>query len=170
MKPRAIVYTSNTGHTAAYAKLLGDRIGLTVLTLDEALANLNKGSGIIYLGWIMAGKVQGYKKAARRFNVGVVCGVGMVPGGLNADKLRAVTGIRSDIDVYAAPGGFEFAKLRGLYKMMMGKSVQKTAAELGAKPQRTPAEDELYKLMTDGASLVDEKWLDGIVEWYKKQK
>ena len=37
MKPTAIVYTSNTGFTARYAKALGERTGLPVLELNTAL-------------------------------------------------------------------------------------------------------------------------------------
>ena len=38
MKPAAIVYTSNTGHTRKYALLLGEQIGLPVYSLDEAIS------------------------------------------------------------------------------------------------------------------------------------
>lgn len=36
MKPTAIVYTSNTGHTLQYAVLLGKKIDIPVYSLDEA--------------------------------------------------------------------------------------------------------------------------------------
>ena len=64
MKPNAIVYTSNTGYTRQYAKLLGDKTGLPVYFLDEAGAKLPPTTSVLYLGWLMAGKVQGYAKAA----------------------------------------------------------------------------------------------------------
>lgn len=32
----AIVYTSNTGYTAQYARLLGEKTGMPVYSLDEA--------------------------------------------------------------------------------------------------------------------------------------
>ena len=40
---KAIVYTSNAGHTAAYAKLLGDKTGLPVYALEEAVKKIPKG-------------------------------------------------------------------------------------------------------------------------------
>ena len=52
----AIVYTSNTGSTARYAKLLGHELGIPVYSAAEAKKTLPAGAGIIYLGWIMAGK------------------------------------------------------------------------------------------------------------------
>ena len=63
---RAIVYTSNTGSTAAYAKLLGEQINLPVFPLPQAKDRVPSGSEIIYLGWIMAGGVKGYKAAGKR--------------------------------------------------------------------------------------------------------
>ena len=40
MKPTAIVYRSQTGHTRQYALLLGERLGISVYALDEACAQL----------------------------------------------------------------------------------------------------------------------------------
>ena len=77
MNANSIVYTSNTGYTAEYARLLGEKTGLPVYALDEAEQKLAAGNCVIYLGWLMAGKVQGYKKAAKRYKVQAVCGVGM---------------------------------------------------------------------------------------------
>ena len=37
---QAIVYTSNTGYTAEYARMLGEKTGLPVLTLNEAKKSL----------------------------------------------------------------------------------------------------------------------------------
>ena len=50
MKPTAIVYTSNTGHTRQYALLLGEQVGLPVYSLEEANSHLSGGSPVIYLG------------------------------------------------------------------------------------------------------------------------
>ena len=75
MDANSIVYTSNTGYTAEYARLLGEKTGLPVYSLAEAEQKLAAGNRVIYLGWLMAGKVQGYKKAAKRYKVQAVCGV-----------------------------------------------------------------------------------------------
>ena len=57
MKPTAIVYTSNTGHTRQYALLLGEQLGLPAYSPDEAGSRLPGGSPVIYLGWIHASHV-----------------------------------------------------------------------------------------------------------------
>ena len=62
MKPTAIIYTSNTGHTWKYALLLGERTGLPIYSLDEANAQLPGGSPVIYLGWIHASHAKGCRK------------------------------------------------------------------------------------------------------------
>ena len=45
---KAIVYTSNTGHTAEYSKMLGAKIGLPVYALNEAAKKLQKGTEIMF--------------------------------------------------------------------------------------------------------------------------
>ena len=169
MKPKAIVYTSNTGHTAAYAELLSERIDLPAYTLEEALQKLPKRSPIIYMGWIMAGKIKGYRRAAWRFNVCAACGVGMTAGGMNADRLRRATGVKDDIDVHAIPGGFELNKLSGMMYGMMKKTAAKVAGDLRAKQDRSPEEENMLMLMTRGAAQIDPAKLARLVEWYKKQ-
>lgn len=169
MKPKAIVYTSNTGHTAAYAKLLSERIDRPAYSLEEAVEKLPKGCAVIYMGWIMAGKLKGYRKAARRFDVRVACGVGMTAGGMNADRLRRATGIRGDIDVHSIPGGFELSKLSGFWQRIIRGSAKKIAAQLRAKPERSPEEENLLLLMTEGAAQIDPSRLDHLEEWYRKQ-
>ena len=43
---KAIVYTSSAGHTADYAKILGDKTGLPVFSLKDAAKQLDKKSEI----------------------------------------------------------------------------------------------------------------------------
>ncbi len=75
---KAIIYTSNIGSTAEYAQLLGKELNLPVHSLQKAKNKVPAGSEIIYLGWIMAGGIKGYKKAAKLYKVCVVCGDVMV--------------------------------------------------------------------------------------------
>ena len=76
MYVNAIVYTSKTGHTREYALLLGEKTGLPVYSLDEAISRLPGGSPVIYLGWVHASHVKGYTSAAKRFAVRAVCAPG----------------------------------------------------------------------------------------------
>lgn len=61
----AVVYTSNTGSTEHYAKLLGHELRVSVYSTEEAGNKLPTGTEIIYLGWIMAGKIQRFGLARK---------------------------------------------------------------------------------------------------------
>ena len=63
---RAIVYTSNTGSTEKYAKMLSHQICVPSYSMEEAKTKVKPGAEIIYMGWIMAGKIKGYPEAARK--------------------------------------------------------------------------------------------------------
>ncbi len=65
----AVVYTSNTGSTEHYAKLLGYELSVSVYSTEEAGNKLPAGTEIIYLGWIMAGKIQGYGLARKKYKI-----------------------------------------------------------------------------------------------------
>lgn len=71
-----IVYKSNTGYTEQYAKLLGDALDMPSYSLEK-VPKCHKGGEVIYLGWLFAGNIVGYKKAAKLYKVRCVCGVGM---------------------------------------------------------------------------------------------
>ena len=73
----AIIYTTNTGSTGQYAKLLAQETGLPAYSLAEAKKRVFAGAEVVYLGWIMAGSVKGCAGAAKRYQVCAVCGVGM---------------------------------------------------------------------------------------------
>ena len=62
----AIIYTTNTGSTGQYAKLLAQETGLPAYSLAEAKKRVFAGAEVVYLGWIMAGSVKGCAGAAVR--------------------------------------------------------------------------------------------------------
>ena len=55
---KAIVYTSQTGHTQRYAQMLAERTGVPAYSLKEAGKSLRRGEEIFYMGWLMAGTVK----------------------------------------------------------------------------------------------------------------
>ncbi|MGN0171334.1 MAG: hypothetical protein ACI39E_00960 [Acutalibacteraceae bacterium] len=162
-EPVAIVYTSNTGYTAEYAKLLGERIGLPVYALSDMRKEKRS---VIYLGWLMAGTVKGYKKAAKRFCIAAVCGVGMGQTGSQLQDVRKANSFPADLPVFTLQGGFDMTKLHGVYKFMMTVMKKTAGKALANKKERTFEEDRMLKLLTDGGSYVDEKNLAEILKWY----
>ena len=166
-KPTGIVYTSNTGYTEKYAKLLGEHLGLPAFSAEQA-DSLPEGTEILYLGWLMAGVVKGYKKAAQRFSVAAVCGVGMGPAGSQDSDVRKNNAIPQEVPVFTLQGGFDRTKLHGIYRFMMGVMIKVMGSSLRKKENRTPEEDAMLEMVTNGGDFVDVRQLDGVIAWYRQ--
>lgn len=166
---QAIVYTSCTGHTKEFAEILGNETGLPVYELSDAAKALSKNAEILFLGWLMAGKVKGYPSASKQFHVRAVCGVGMAPGEGQREDIYKTNKVPKDIPVFCLQGGFEMGKLHGIYKFMMRTMQATVGKKLSEKTDRTPQEEEMLELLTKGGNRVSKDKLDGVMEWYKKQ-
>ena len=166
---KAIVYVSETGHTKKYAGILGENVGLPVCELKTAVKELPKNAEIIYLGWLMAGAVKGYKKAIKWFDIQAVCGVGMADGDAQLADMRKANHFPEDLPVFYLQGGFELEKLHGIYKLMM-QTMKKTVGKgLSDKQNRTPEEDGMLNLMLHGGDTVSADRLDAVFSWYKNR-
>lgn len=166
-KPTGIVYTSNTGYTEKYAKLLGEQLELQAFSAEQA-DSLPEGTEVLYLGWLMAGVVKGYKKAAQRFSVAAVCGVGMGPAGSQDSDVRKNNAIPQEVPVFTLQGGFDRTKLHGIYRFMMGVMIKVMGSSLRKKENRTPEEDAMLEMVTNGGDFVDVRQLDGVIAWYRQ--
>ena len=165
---KAIVYTSNTGYTAEYAKMLGEKLSLPVYELGAAQKELNKGAEIIYLGWLMAGKVKGYAKAAKTYRLRAVCGVGMSAGGSQTEELRRGNAIDQSVAVFTLQGGFDLSRLHGVYRPMMSLMRKSVCKKLEAKTDRTAGDEDILDLFKNGGSRVSEEKLSPVLKWYEQ--
>ena len=170
MKPSAIVYTSNTGFTAQYASLLGGETGLPVYSLEEAVKSLPQSSPIVYLGWLTAGKVQGYDKAVTKFNLQALCAVGMAKCGSQMEDVRKSNNLPQGLPLFTLQGGFDLKKLRGVYKLMMLVMSKTVAKKLAAKPDRTPDEEDMLDLFQNGGNRVSLENLRPVLAWYEGER
>ena len=170
MKPSAIVYTSNTGFTAQYASLLGGETGLPVYSLEDALKSLPQSSPIVYLGWLTAGKVQGYDKAVTKFNLQALCAVGMAKSGSQMEDVRKSNNLPQGLPLFTLQGGFDLKKLRGVYKLMMLVMSKTVAKKLAAKPDRTPDEEDMLDLFQNGGNRVSLENLRPVLAWYEEER
>ena len=168
MNANSIVYTSNTGYTAEYARLLGEKTGLPVYSLAEAEQKLAAGNRVIYLGWLMASKVQGYKKAAKRYKVQAVCGVGMGGTGSQLQEVRRANAIPEKTPLFTLQGGFDIQKLSGVHKLMMTIMVKTAGKGLAEKQDRTPDEDVMLEMLTQGGSRVSAENLAEVLAWVEQ--
>ena len=170
MKPSAIVYTSNTGFTAQYASLLGGETGLPVYSLEDALKSLPQSSPIVYLGWLTAGKVQGYDKAVTKFNLQALCAVGMAKSGSQMEDVKKSNNLPQGLPLFALQGGFDLKKLRGIYRLMMLVMSKTVAKKLAAKPDRTPDEEDMLDLFQNGGNRVSLENLRPVLAWYEEER
>ena len=166
---KAIVYKSQTGHTKQYAEILGEKTNLPVYELNAATKELPRETEIIYLGWLMAGTVQGYKKAIEFFAVKAVCGVGMSGSDSQLADMRKANHIPDGMPVFYLQGGFELDKLHGIHKLMMKMMKSTVGKGLADKQDRTPEEDAMLDLLLHGGNLVSADNLNKLLAWYGEQ-
>lgn len=162
---QAIVYTSNAGHTRAYAELLGKQTSLSIYDLVSAGNNLPQGSPIIYLGWLMAGRIKGYKQAAALYSIQAVCGVGMA-GGSQLQDMKKANVLPDSLPVFYLQGGFDMDKLQGVYQLMMKMMKSTVGKSMAEKKDRTLEEDDMLLLLNQGGDRVSVDQLQGILQWY----
>ena len=163
-----IVYSSNTGYTEQYAKLLGKALDMPSYQLGN-VPECHKGAEVIYLGWLFAGSIVGYKKCAHKYRVRCVAGVGMSPPTPEmASGLRAAMKIPDSVAVFYLQGGFDITKLKGPMKLIMKVKCREIAGRLSAaKPELNEAEQATYEMTQHGASCVGTENLAEIIAWYR---
>lgn len=162
-----IIYKSNTGYTEQYAKLLSEQLGLPCYKLGS-VPECHKGRDAIYLGWLFAGNIVGYKTASKKYHLRCVCGVGMgppvpelVPG------FRDKMGIPDSVQVFYLQGGFDINKLKGPMKLIMKVKCKEIAGRLNVRAELSPEEQATLRMTQTGASCVSRENLAEVVAWYK---
>lgn len=163
MKPAAIIYTSDTGHTLQYARLLGEATGLTVYSLPEARAALPGGSPVIYMGCIHASRVKGYARAARRYAVCAVCGVGLCDTGALTAQVRKATAVPEGTPLFTLQGGIDRSRLRGIHKLIIAMLTK----GLSDQKERSAQDERTLELLRGDANLVSSENLSDVLQWYR---
>ena len=163
---KAIVYTSNTGHTERYAKMLGEKTGLPVYSLCEATKNLEKGSPIVYLGWLFVANVKGYKKAAKNFNVSAVVGVGLCDTGTAIPDVKKANAIPDPTPIFTMQGGMDKTRLRGINAFMIKMLIKM----MSSKENRTKDDERMLYLLLNDKDYVSEENTAAFCEWYENNK
>lgn len=161
---KAIVYTSNTGHTAEYAKMLGDKTGLPVYALSEATKRLSNGTEIIYLGWLFANNIKGYKKAAKKYKISAICAVGLCDTGTAIAEVRKVNAISEETLLFTMQGGMDKTRLRGINKFMINMLTK----GLSSQKERSENDERMLYLLTHDQNYVSEENITAFMEWYKQ--
>ena len=162
---KVIVYTSNTGHTAAYSKILGAKIGLPVYALNEAAKKLQKGTEIIYLGWLFANNIKGYKKAIKKYKISAICAVGLCDTGTAVAEVRKANSISEETPLFTMQGGMDKTKLRGINKFMINMLTK----GLSSRKERTENDERMLELLTHDKNYVSEENITAFMKWFNEQ-
>lgn len=158
-----VVYSSNTGYTEQYAKLLAKQLDVPAYSLDN-VPDCHKGREVVYLGWLMNGSIVGCKKAAKLYKLRAACGVGMSPPNDSLpEALRKKSGVPGSVPVFYLQGGFNMQKLNLPFKLIMQVINKKTQERLSAKGSLSPAEQITYNMTQGEASAVDEAALAPVI-------
>ena len=161
MNAKAIVYVSNTGYTARYAALLSGKLGIPAHTLTDAKKTLPAGTPVIYMGWLMAGSVKDCKKAAKRYDVRAVVGVGLGDTGAQDEAARKACALPADVPVFTVQGGMDITKLQGPYRLV----IRLLTKAMASKKNATPGEARMAELLQSGGDFVHEKELAAVLAW-----
>ena len=159
---KAIVYVSNTGFTARYAAMLGEKTGRPVYELSQAESKLETGASILYMGWLFASNVKGYSQAARRYQIAVVCAVGLCETGTLIQEVRKTISLPQDIPLFTVQGGMDHSKLRGFNKLMINMLIW----ALSRQKDLTDDKQQMLALIKKGGDYVSEANLAEVLKWY----
>lgn len=157
MKAKAVVYTSNTGHSEEYARMIGEKLSLPVYERKYAHNYIAKGTDIIYVAWVMAGLIKDYGKAKAMYNIVGVVAVGMDSSKGVELKIRVENELPITTPFYLVFGGYRKDKLKGFYKWAYRRKEKSWIKELEEEENLTPTQQDLLDILKNGGSRVREE-------------
>lgn len=169
---QAIVYTSKTGYTQRYAQLLAERTGVPAYSAKEARGKLRPKAEIFYMGWLLAGTVQGIQSAMDRYTIRGAAIVGISPQG-NGDLWTEarINGGCSDSGgrLFYLQGGYAPEKLGFFHRLMMKPMTRSVVRQVQARGDAaTDQERQMAEVFQHGGDFVREDALDEIVQWFRE--
>ena len=148
----AIVYSSLSGSCEEYAHRMSAALHVPFFTEQSHICPT--GRKVVYIGWLLAGKVVGLDKAKERYNVVGVVSVGMGAPAANAEEVcRKKNGLGADVAVFPLQGRFDLKRLPLPYRLIMKVKIKDIAKRLNAKAAKTtltPTEQACLTMATVG--------------------
>lgn len=155
-----IVYESKTGFTKRYAEMLAAKLKLNVFSVKE-ISKVGQQEEIIFLGWMKAGKIQGFDRL-QSYNVKVVCGSGT---GRTAEPDDQTVIARNKIEnrpfFYLRGGCLPLKELKGMDKIMLSMFVKM----LKKRKDKDEKIEEAIAIIENGFDGVKEENLDPVLQW-----
>lgn len=156
---KAIVYQSKTGHTKEYAESLSKELRTPCYSVGDAKEKVNKKDEIIYLSWIRATTIVGYKKINKKYKVAATGAVGAYPKSNEYTKqLKEYNHMTQEL--FYLRGGINYEKLNKFYQKIL-KLVGKAIA------LENPRDKEMSRLFEKGGNFVNPKQLKPMIEYIK---
>lgn len=165
---QAILYSSTTGSCKYYAEELSRKLAIPAYPAKGC--PLAKGFEVVYVGWLLAGKMSGLPEALKKYNVRVVVPVGMGdPAVLTAEMVRGKNGLAANVEVFPQQGRFDIDKLPVVFRAIMGVKCKEIAKRLDAKGNLNDAEKACLKMAKTGRGE-PATWdgINAVVDWVKK--
>lgn len=160
----AIVYKSTTGSCKKYADLLSARLHIPAFPLGKEYIPAD--TKIIYVGWLFAGKIMGYDKAAKKYDIGAVVQVGMSPVSAKSEEVcREKNAVCADVPVFTRQGAFNINKLPPHFRFIMKIKNKEIAARFEGKENLSDAQKATYKMASTGVGEPPCLCVDDIVKW-----
>lgn len=165
---KAIVYSSNTGFTAEYARILSEKTGLPVYTIDQAQASLAKDDEVIFMSWLMAGKITDLKKVKARFNLKAICAVGLCETDSLIEETKKSNKIDKSLPVFTLQGGYAPEKLSGIYKFLMKIVTKVLIKKIDKTESPTESDKRMKSTLQNGGSYVGAENLNSVLKFIGK--
>lgn len=144
-----IIFNSCTGSGKEYARLLSNALNIPAYSLEDAPKSDD--NDIIYIGWLMAGKVMGYSKVKDKYNVRALVAVGMsTQPGSDTTELRKNNNVPDGTKVFPVQGGFHMSKLPFIFRMMMKVKNPDIVKKLEAKGELDDFSKAILKMAKTG--------------------
>ena len=160
MEVQAVLYTSATGFTERYARMLSEAAGLPACPAGGPDLPA-PGSPVVYLGWLCAGRVQGLGRARGRYDLRAVCAVGMAPASSEVVNKLAGQNHLEGLPFFYLRGGYAPEKLPGPYKLMMAPMTKAVTGH----PPKDENEAAMQEAFRHGGDWVDEGALAPVLAW-----
>ncbi len=155
-----IVYESKTGFTKRYADMLATEMRLQVYKVKE-ISKVPQTEEIIFLGWLKAGKIQGFEKL-RKYNVKAVCASGTGrTAELNIDTVIARNKMKEIPFFYLRGGCLPLQELKGMDKIMMSMFLKM----LKSRKDKEESIIEAISHIENGYDGVQKGNLDPVIQW-----
>ncbi len=145
--------------------MLGKKLNLSVFSLSEAYRELENGSEVVYLGWVLGGMVKDLGKAKKRFKLKAIGAVGLDNETIEKEAQLIVKNDASNL--FMLRGAFDVKSLKGFYRLMIN-----TMLKFMLKPKNlvmmSSEEQESLKGFAQGADHVDQKNLNKMLAFLEK--